>query len=163
MDLEKWRGEITTWRNIIRWHRDQKGDNRCWLDDWRVYEVVLGIKPPNLPAYSTCLILCEQYHHQRSALTPPNTSQLIIKDWDADLQSFSEQRLIAERAQLLLAVNFHRNFNDGRRLAADDLRLYSVLHDGILLDQHLPPWEEFRPSCERFFSDPDRANKLHEW
>lgn len=40
MDWEKLRDEVKKLRTAIRYHRDQKGDERCYLDDDQLYEVL---------------------------------------------------------------------------------------------------------------------------
>jgi chromosome segregation ATPase len=42
--------EITRLQVAIREHRDQKGDNRCWLDDFNLYKVL-----PEGPSYDSSL------------------------------------------------------------------------------------------------------------
>ena len=32
--------EIKKLRAVIRYHKDQKGDDRCWVDDIRLYETL---------------------------------------------------------------------------------------------------------------------------
>lgn len=49
MDLEVLRQEIVKLRNGIRKHRDQKGHDRCWLDDIELYKLL----PDNVPAITT--------------------------------------------------------------------------------------------------------------
>ena len=40
MNEECLRAEIMKLRTEIRYHRDQKGDDRCWLDDVKLYKVL---------------------------------------------------------------------------------------------------------------------------
>jgi hypothetical protein len=45
-DRMKLKSEIKRLRNAIRQHRDQKLDDRCWMDDYELYEVLPeGIDP----------------------------------------------------------------------------------------------------------------------
>lgn len=37
-DRESLLQEVMRLRNAIRYHRDEKGDARCWLDDIKLYE-----------------------------------------------------------------------------------------------------------------------------
>lgn len=34
------RQEVQNLRELLRWHRDQKGDDRCWLDDIKLYSAL---------------------------------------------------------------------------------------------------------------------------
>lgn len=38
--LEEVKEELLKLRNGIRYHRDQKGDDRCWLDDVELYKLL---------------------------------------------------------------------------------------------------------------------------
>lgn len=50
MDMETLREEVRRLRSGIREHRDQRGDDRCWLDDEKLYELM----PEGIPA---CTVL----------------------------------------------------------------------------------------------------------
>ena len=164
IDTRKLRQQIVAWRDIIRWHRDQVGDDRCWLDDWRVYEVVLEEIKPQWPGVENCLILCHQYHTDRSSPLPPRCRRgEVKKELDEDLRPLNHMELLVVMAHLYAVVNIHYKIGDGQRTKEDDLRLYAVLPDGILPDQRLPVWEVFQLGCEEFISTPDREQRLHEW
>lgn len=46
MNEQELRSEIERLRNAIRKHRDQRLDDRCWMDDFELYEVLPeGIEP----------------------------------------------------------------------------------------------------------------------
>ena len=59
--------EVVGLRNIIREHRDQRGDDRCWLDDFLLYAAL----PDRIPALSTLppkevfMPSCERFHDTR--------------------------------------------------------------------------------------------------
>lgn len=40
MSTDLLREEVKKLRDVIRYHRDQKGDDRCWVDDLRLYETL---------------------------------------------------------------------------------------------------------------------------
>jgi hypothetical protein len=40
MDEASLRAEAKKLRAAIRYHKDQKGDDRCWVDDLRLYEAL---------------------------------------------------------------------------------------------------------------------------
>lgn len=49
MDAAALRQEVERLREGIRLHRDEKGHDRCWVDDLRLYELL----PEKLPADTT--------------------------------------------------------------------------------------------------------------
>ena len=66
-NIEELRLEIIRLRNGIRKHRDQQGDDRCWLDDIELYKLL----PDNisfitdLPAKDKFLKNCERFWETR--------------------------------------------------------------------------------------------------
>ncbi len=65
LDLED---EIERLKTAIRKHRDQKDDDRCWLDDQELYEALGEPVPPLiLPAKECFLESCERYWKQRQS------------------------------------------------------------------------------------------------
>jgi hypothetical protein len=61
--------EIERLRDGIRRHRDAEGDDRCWLDDRDLYELLpegLADHAPALPPRGEFLRSCERYWEQRS-------------------------------------------------------------------------------------------------
>jgi hypothetical protein len=40
MSDEELKSEVKKLRSVIRYHKDQKGDDRCWVDDIRLYEAL---------------------------------------------------------------------------------------------------------------------------
>ncbi len=53
--------EVLRLRQAIRNHRDQKGDDRCWMDDEELYKVLPeGYVPPERDT-TVELKLCEKY------------------------------------------------------------------------------------------------------
>jgi hypothetical protein len=67
-------------QDAIRYHRDQKGDDRCWVDDLRLYEILpegpVGYDP-TLPPEDVFLDNCKKFC--RSRQTP--VGQPFKKDW----------------------------------------------------------------------------------
>lgn len=67
-DLE---AEVERLKAAIREHRDQRGDNRCWLDDLNLYTALgEGTSDPwitELPTCSEFLQSCRRYWQQRQA------------------------------------------------------------------------------------------------
>jgi hypothetical protein len=80
MSLEELQTEAKRLRDAIRYHRDQKGDDRCWVDDLRLYEA-LPEPPtnydPTLPPEDVFLANCKRFCQSRQ--TP--VGQPFKKDW----------------------------------------------------------------------------------
>jgi len=65
-DVPKLLAEVERLRNAIREHQAQRGDDRCWLDDRRLYEAAgLGLAATALPPRCEFLASCERYWEQR--------------------------------------------------------------------------------------------------
>ncbi len=62
----RWRRTALKYEAAIKNHRDQRGDDRCWLDDYELYDVLdegLEFKANNaLPDRETFLANCERFH-----------------------------------------------------------------------------------------------------
>jgi hypothetical protein len=60
--------EIRRLRDVIRYHRDQKGDDRCWVDDLRLYEILpegaVGLDT-TLPTEEVFLENCKRFCRSR--------------------------------------------------------------------------------------------------
>lgn len=150
---------LEKWRAVIRWHRDEKGHDRCWMSDPALYSVILGRPFPQLPDTETCLVRCKHYHRCRSAPQAPPAQETLSGDLDADLKIMSIEKLKAEQREIRIATLIHRYLSDlGFLRARGDCELYAVLPEKVLPDQTLPPWGEFRPACREFIaSGPDLA------
>lgn len=108
-------------------HRDQRGDDRCWLDDLELYALVGGAPDNSLPPKEKFLANCARFYDNRcqnagwrsyqeieSALTSTVTSTLnlltdvaqILDGWHNDGTAWSEwdeqvrQRVTALQQQL---------------------------------------------------------------
>ncbi len=80
MDEEQLRAEVKKLRAVIRYHRDQKGDDRCWVDDLRLYEALpegSAGYDSTLPPEDVFLENCKRFC--RSRQTP--VGQPFKKDW----------------------------------------------------------------------------------
>lgn len=67
-EVEKWdrvrlEQEVMKLRSAIRYHRDQKGDDRCWLDDIKLYEALpeTGNAELTLPPKEEFLGSCKKF------------------------------------------------------------------------------------------------------
>jgi hypothetical protein len=69
MSIRELQYEVMLLRNAIRKHRDQKGDDNCWLDDFELY----GLLPerikcnPDLPNKELMMHNCALYYECRKA------------------------------------------------------------------------------------------------
>ena len=77
---EDLKAEIRKLRKGIRYHRDQKGDDRCWVDDLRLYEL-LPEGPAGydstLPTEEKFLENCKRFCQSRQV----PVGSLFKKDW----------------------------------------------------------------------------------
>lgn len=80
LETRELKKEIEKLQEGIRYHRDQKGDDRCWVDDLRLYELLpegsVGYDP-TLPPEETFLENCKRFCRTRQV----PVGQLFKKDW----------------------------------------------------------------------------------
>lgn len=147
----KLRLAIIARRKAIRKHRDQLGDNRCWLDDYWLY-VFLDDSPPapiSIKAIDDALERCKKFFVFRRDDTPDPIPPNAITDrrhWDTYLKRMSRAKLLLELKWIQRAIKTHRDIEETEqrpRNIYDDRRLYSVLPERIPADFRLPPREEF--------------------
>jgi len=70
MSAEQLREELMKVRTAIRTHRDQKGDENCWLDDqFYLYGLLPEVKDadPQLPDKELMMMNCSRYYDCRKA------------------------------------------------------------------------------------------------
>jgi len=71
LEQEAWkaRQRVDALESAIRRHRDERGHNRCWLDDGELYAVLPeGTPPPTtLPPHDEFLSACERFWQLRQA------------------------------------------------------------------------------------------------
>jgi hypothetical protein len=137
---------ICLMRDRIRYHRNQKGDDRCWLDDYSVWEL-LPDSPP-MPSFSLeeGMRNCRAFWAFRRAEFPdimPPDATLDSNLWDDDLTKMSAEELAEEFIRLCRAIRGHRDVNGRPRTTSDDRALYAVLPEKVPADFRLPPEEEF--------------------
>lgn len=88
LDNQNLRTEIERLEIAIRQHRDQRGDDRCWQDDLKLYEALpegLGKAELGLPSPEEMLKNCKRYitcRHQPG--TPYISPQRRIEQLEAD-------------------------------------------------------------------------------
>lgn len=169
--------EIRRLRAGIRLHRDQRGDDRCWLDDWRLWKLLpeTVLDDTRVPADATAR--CEAfYRHRRADVADPVPADAIIDParWDDDLAGADGATLNVELARLRGAIADHRDVEDRERTLDDDRALYAVLPEKIPADFRLPPEPEFlgearapTAGCPAFLRShgtcPGTCHNLHRW
>ncbi len=128
MDKEQLWATVKRLRGAIRAHRDEKGHDRCWLDDVTLYDALperpkMDGGPPGirrLPSREAFLANCERYHAHRH-----DPSQPYLRE--ADVEAVAAEVLAArgKRCLPLLA--------DGPLLPPVDgvSRWYSIQGDKI--------------------------------
>lgn len=135
-------------RTAIRTHRDTRGDDRCWLDDYFVWNLIEGTPtvPAGEPPFDEGMDICRTYFKFRNATVPDPTPPDAVTDptqWDNDLNNMNEQQLAAELTRLKNAIRAHRDIAGRPRTADDDRTLYAVLPEKIPCDFRLPPEADF--------------------
>lgn len=75
----------------IRKHRDERGDDRCWMDDERLYQVLPeGYTPPERDCYVE-LINCIQFQRcRRNPATEYVSPQRRIEELEAEVARLKE-------------------------------------------------------------------------
>lgn len=171
------RTSIIALRNAIRDHRDAKGDDRCWLDDYKLW-TVLHDSPsiPNL-TLAEAMARCTEFYLNRRAEQADPAPPTAISDtrlWDDDLDE-DYQNLPQIWRELMRAILAHRDLPDGAvRTLEHDRALYLVLPEKIPADFRLPAEEEFlgrspnpQASCPNFWDSHTGCNantcNLHDW
>lgn len=98
------RAEVAALRNAIRKHRDQRGDDRCWLDDEDLYkELPEGYE---VPARDTAVELenCNKFLcNRRNPSTKYDSPQRRIEEYEMALRFYADgQGDQGKRAQAAL-------------------------------------------------------------
>ncbi len=162
-------------RDVIRYHRDQKGDERCWLDDFIVWKTISGKDITELPTYEEGMKRCRAYFTLRSAESFDETVADVIYDkarWDEDLTMIGEDGLRYELANLENAIKKHRDISGCERTVDDDRELYAVLPEKLPADFRLPREEDFlgttktNAGCPQFWESHHTClgkHNLHQW
>lgn len=138
-------------RELVRTHRDQLGDHRCWLDDppmWLMLDDTPP-EPPRLPPEPEMMGVCELFFLHRNADAPDIIPANAILDralWDQDLENKSKAQLIEPLWKIQMAICLHRDMpiqQNRPRNIEDDRALYKALPEKLPADFRLPPREEF--------------------
>ena len=162
-------------------HRDQKGDNRCWIDDVLVHRWISGSESDVkiLPEALAMRELCSQFYEYRQnpadPLSPPE-DHIDLGSVDRDLYEHENDRgwLLAEAARLGGVIKRHRDVGSRPRTYKDDAELYAeALPEKVIPYTRLPPREEFlegwgdRGGCPAFRRShvdcSTSEHNLHQW
>jgi len=170
-NLSKLQIEIIKLRSIIRYHRDQEGDDRCWLDDELLYESLPETAniSPSLPSKEFFMDKCTRFHSKRQ---DPNQKRKAnkpsqipmdedVRTLDEDVKNMSEEEQNKEIARLKQAIRLHRNIGDNQRSWQDDKRLYQALNENSIYDTTLPDQDKFLANCDQLFSIKGKPSKLN--
>ena len=80
MSIDLLKEEIKKLRSLIRYHKDQKDDDRCWVDDIRLYEALpegcVGYDS-TLPPEDVFLDNCKRFCRSRQV----PVGSIFKKDW----------------------------------------------------------------------------------
>lgn len=166
---------IKTLRDSIRYHRDQKGDDRCWVDDYRLWALLPDTppKPTALPPFPEMMKRCGAFYRYRRADTPDTIPADAVQnpiEWDKDIESMTQVELEGELLRLQAAVRVHRDIQDRERTLEDDRELYRALPEMLTADFRLPPEPDFlgearapKAGCPSFWrSHQDCATETHD-
>ena len=146
-------------RGISRWHRDQKGDDRYWFDDYKINAMLIGAPsvPIKIPA-EIGMVLCRLYYQSsRLDYKLPNPPGAILdpKRWNDDIGCMDFEKLLSELEKIQLAAHELIEI-PWPRTASDYQRFYDqVLPEKILADFRLPPEPEFLGNIKKNASCPN--------
>ncbi|MDO8493134.1 MAG: hypothetical protein Q7S19_01145 [bacterium] len=137
-------------RSIIRVHRDQRMDDRCWLDDYPVWLMLNDTpeEPAKLPVHEEMMNLCKNFYVFRREPKADKIPPRAIRDrrlWDKDLYAptLIRTNLIKELFKIQVSIKNHRDISYRHRTTEDDRMLYSILPEKMPADFRLPPRKDF--------------------
>lgn len=173
-DLKK---AIIVRREAIRLHRDQKGDDRCWLDDYLVWKLLDDTRAMPQFSMEEGMEKCKEFFaHRNSDFTDSRHPEAVVDRnlWDADLASCNEFKLFIELLMVQNAILEHREVHGRPRTIADDRMLYSLLPEKKPADFRLPSRDKFlgeakapHAGCPSFWRShancPKERCDLHNW
>lgn len=171
------RDDIKRLRHAIRLHRDQRGDDRCWLDDLRLWKLLPDTVLDDTAIPDDAMDRCRAYYRNRRADAADPIPPEAVRDrkrWNDDLDGMSTNRGREELRRLTAAVARHRDVEGRERTIDDDRALYAVLPEKLPADFRLPPEPEFlgealapRAGCPAFWRShgacAGACHDLHRW
>ncbi len=175
LEKEIVRKAILERREIIRWHRDQVGDERCWLDDYRLWIMLEDTPLPPTSVPNDAMAQCRKFFFFRNApqeALPPDAI-LDSRLWNIDLHAMTIEQLVDTLHALQLAIRFHRDIKGRPRTFRDDNQLYKLLPEKIPANFQLPSEAEFigearapKAGCPSFWRSHAACtvpHDLHHW
>lgn len=164
-------------RRVIRAHRDAIGDDRCWLDDYLVWEMLNNTfrMPIRSLSVEQKMARCALFYEHRRSEAPDSFPEDAVIDtayWDNDIWRMPSCQLFIELIRIQEAIYRHRNIVRRPRTVDDDRKLYSVLPEKIPADFRLPPREEFlgreriQTGCPNFWDSHSNCGyecNVHQW
>ena len=176
MGMDNLLSQILELRKVIRCHRDQIGDDRCWVDDYLVWNSLPETKQVvRLPTYDEGMKRCRTFFKYRNVSSLdeiPADAILDKKKWDDDLTKMDAEGLRSELGKLENAIYKHGNIVYRERTLEDDKELYNVLPEKIPADFRLPCEEDFLGTtrtdagCPQFWKSHANCSgehNLHQW
>jgi hypothetical protein len=94
--LDKYSARILELERAIAQHRDQKCDDRCWLDDEELYKVIGGGGNNSLPCREEFIKNCQRYFDSRCKET----------DWPSYQEIEMDNKKLAFKFDILLNALF---------------------------------------------------------
>ena len=166
-------------RDYVRWHRDQKMDDRCWIDDLGLWEFLRDTPPHEgkMLSFEEGMRLCKEFYAHRRAEAPdaiPAHALIDPAQWDLDLRGMHHAELVAELHKIQITIQAHRDIKDRKRTLEDDRALYALLPEKLPADFRLPPEPDFlgeakapKAGCPSFWRSHGNCatekHDLHRW
>ncbi|HZS42931.1 MAG TPA: hypothetical protein VFA52_01800 [Candidatus Paceibacterota bacterium] len=135
-------------RKVLRNHRDQRLDDRCWLDDYLLF-AFLDDSPPTptrLPPFHLMMKECGSfYFHCRADEADPVPADAILDplEWDRDLEIVNEHDFFMHLHSMQQGFLILREIKSRPKTVDDYRRLYSTLPEKLPADFRLPPEPDF--------------------
>lgn len=112
-DWSSLRDECKRLRNAIRLHRDQVGDDRCILDDNKLYEILPEWKPVRRHMPVNMPHQCKQFIFKRMNHSFTSVDEL-YREWDKDKPYLSP-------AEIDIIISYLKNDDVCNKLLRDKL------------------------------------------
>lgn len=147
MDRQELLTAVQDCRTAIRLHRDARLDDRCWVDDFTLWQRVdPAIRLEGPPPFDQAMSLCREFYRHRRCEQPdaiPAGAMTDAAHWNDDLAAMDASALESELKKIHEAIGAHKNISGRPRGLDDDRALYAVLPEKIPADFRLPPEPDF--------------------
>ncbi len=151
---------------------NMKGDNRCWLAYFIIYEAAdiatlsSSARFPKEDFGDRCDHFIEH---------SPNPDQMVLWEnaepyhtYDVSKMNDAKLRAYIRRCRKVIGVHY-RKFLTGKYDYKDDQKIIALLPQKIIFDTRLPDREKMRPNCDRFYEckeaqlDKNGFTDWHRW